>query len=550
MLHLYASIQAIGYDSARLERAIIMPVRALRFLPMALLIAGCSKGNFNERKASGDPVLTYPIESKVTTLDPGKVQDVDMADVLRNVFEGLVDYNEKNVLSPRLAEKWEFTNGGRTIVFHLRAAKFQNGRAVTADDFRWTWERNLGKALGSPIAADYLGAIEGVPAFIDGKAKSISGLKVIDERTLSVTLDKPRPYFLGNLTYACANVICKDVVGAQEMRSAAQVIGTGPFRLTRIAQDAQIDLEAFADYWGGKPKLSKIVRPVVTDPATRLSGYKNGNYDILVVPRADLANVQNDPKLKSQLRLENRPAVNYFSVNRKAYAPFRDERVRRAFAMALDRDHIVNDLLTGQVVAKGLVPPGVPGYDKNLEGIPHDPKAARALLAEAGFPDGKGLPPLELAFRSGQPDSRLACEAAATTWRRELNAPVSPKALEWGALLSRRNEGLLQMCMMSWYADYLDPQNFLSLLMISTSKMNNDGYSNAEFDRLCREADIDGDPARRLKLYQQAEGIAVQSVARIPLYFVRQPLLVSPRLKNLKTNLFGLMQHSTLEVGG
>ena len=494
-------------------------------------------------------MLTYPLEAKVTTLDPGKVQDVDMVDVLGNVFEGLVAYDQSNRIAPRLAEKWEITNGGRTIVFHLRLAKFQDGTPLKASDFKRTWERNLSKTLASPVASDYLGDIVGVKDVIEGKSPRIKGVVATDDRTLQVTLTDPRPYFIGNLTYPCTFVLSAKAP-ASEIRNVGEAVGTGPFRLKSVAEDTQVELSAYDDYWGGRPKLDLVRRPVVVDPSSRLNGYRNGTYDLVNVARGDVESIKADLALARSLRYEPRPAVFYFLLNQKAYAPFKDVRVRQAFAMTLDQDRLVGDLLTGFIPAHGLVPPGVPGYQADYKGIAYDPKAAAELLASAGFPGGKGLPAIELAYRSGRPDARLACEAAATAWRRLLGAPVSPRALEWGALLKQRNSDRLQMGLMSWYADYLDPQNFLSLLMTSTSSMNHDGYSNPQFDRLCAEADVMGDPTHRLGLYRQAEAIVVEDVARIPLYFDRQPQLVSPRVTGLRTNLFGLMPHTTTQVGG
>ena len=518
-----------------------------RLLPLLLILAGCGKGDFNSAHKTSEAVLTYPLEAKVTTLDPGKVQDVDMGDVLGNVFEGLVAYDAENKIAPRLAERWDVQDGGKTFVFHLRPAKFSDGASLGAADFKRTWERNLSKELASPVAGDYLGDIVGAKDIADGRSKTLSGVTVVDGATLRVTLDKPRPYFLGNLTYSCAFVVSAKA-GPKEMRTVDEAVGTGPFRLAKVAEDAQVDLVANAGYWGGKPRLARIVRPVVIDAATRLSGYRNGGYDLISLARGDVASVQSDPKLKAELRYEPRPAVFYFLMNQHEYAPFRDVRVRRAFAMSLDRDEMVDSLLAGETPAHGLVAPGVPGYREDYKGLPYDVKAAQALLSQAGYPGGKGLPTVELAYRSGRPDARLASEAAATIWRKDLGAPVTPRALEWGALLKQRNDDRLQMGLMSWYADYLDPQNFLSLLMTTGSKLNHDGYSDKEFDRLCAEADVNLDPVRRMGLYQQAERIAVESAARIPLYFERAPLLVSPRLKGLRTNLFGLLPHTTTDV--
>lgn len=513
-----------------------------------VLCAGCGKGNFNTHRGV-DAVLTYPLEAKVTTLDPGKVQDVDMTDVLDNVFEGLVAYDEKNMLIGRLAERWEVVDGGLTYVFHLRKATFSDGTPMRAADFKRSWERNLSKELASPVATNYLGAIRGAPEVADGRAKELTGVKVIDDLTLRVTLDKPRAYFLGNLTYPCAFVLSPKAP-TTEIRTADEAVGTGPFRLAKVQEDAQVDLAAYEGYWGGKPKLARIVRPVVLDPATRLSGFRNGLYDEISVARNDLEGVNKDPALAPRLRFEPRPAINYFLLNQRGYAPFRDLRVRKALALALDRRTTVETLLPGEIVANGLVAPGVPGYQADYKGLPYDVKSAQALLAAAGFPGGKGMPTLELAYRSGMPEARLACEAAATAWRKDLGVPVAPRALEWGSLLQQRNKDRLQMAFLSWYADYLDPQNFLSLLLTSTSKLNHDGYSNPEFDRLCDQADVDPDAGHRIGLYQQAERIAVEDAARLPLYFVEAPILVSTRVRGMRTNLFGLMPQTTTSVGG
>lgn len=523
-------------------------MRSARFLPLLLLVVGCAKGNFNDRKASSASVLTYPISAKVTTLDPGKVQDVDMGDVLGNVFEGLVAYDEQNKLAPRLAEKWEFKDGGRTIVFHLRPAKFQNGRTVTADDFIWSWKRNLGKPLNSPVASDYLAGIVGVAEFADGKASDIPGVKALDEKTLQVTLDKPRPYFLGNLTYPCTFVMAKEAAKATEMRSPAEAVGTGPFKMTRVADDIEVDLEAFADYWEGKPKIEKIARPIVVDPATQLSRYRNGEFDIMTLQRQDVENVRKDPKLAGELQLQPRPAIFYFMLNQLTYKPFRDERVRKAFALTLNRQKIVGDLLEGKRIANGLVPPGVMGYQEGYKGLPYDPETARKLLAAAGYPGGKGLPTLELTYREGKPDARLACEAAATGWKRDLGAPVQPRAMQWAALLERRNRNELDMTLSSWFADYLDPQNFLSLIMSSTSAMSHDGFHDPVFDDLCARADVEQDEAKRVALYQEAERRAVEEAARLPLYYEQEPVLISKRVRGVRSNLFGLMPHTKVEV--
>jgi oligopeptide transport system substrate-binding protein len=508
---------------------------------------GCWHGNFSKSASTDRKVFTYALDNPVTTLDPGKVQDIDMGDLLRNVFEGLVSYDENNRIVAQLAKNWKLTNHDRTYTFKIRPdAKFSDGTPVTASDFVWTWKRNLSKSVGSPVAKDYLLPIEGVTEFVAGTAPDIAGLKVIDNNTLSITLDKPRPYFLGELTYPCTFVMKRDAAGDHEITKAEQAIGTGPFKISRAVADQEIDLVPNDNYYMGKPTVQGIARPIIKDAATRLNKFRNGELDEVSVPREDLKSIQNDSSLAKDLQLQPRPAVFYFHLNERAYPPFKDARVRRAFAMALDRSHIVNVLLPGFAPAYGLLPPGMVGYRREYRGVPYDPRAAKKLLATT--PYGGKLPPIELAYRDGSSDARIASTAAAESIGSTLGVQIRPRAYEWGTFLELRNHSKLQMAFSSWYADYLDPQNFLSMLLMTGAPQNSEGYSNPAFDSLCEKADVDNNPDTRAKLYQQAEDIAMQDVAKLPLYFQRDAELVSSRLTGVRSNLFGDMPHLKVEL--
>lgn len=515
-----------------------------------ILLAGCGKGNFSNRAHITRQVLIYPLSNRVTTLDPGKVKDVDMGELLRDVFEGLVAYNEQNELIPQLAESWRVADGGRTYVFTLRSdVKFHNGRPLEASDVKWSIERNLSPQLGSTVAIDYLSAIVGAKEFAEGKAKDVQGIQVPDPRTVKITLDKPRPYFLGDLTYPCAFVMAKEAAGPTEIKTAEQAVGTGPYRLTLARDDQELDLTAYASYYGKPaPATPKIQRPIVEDPSTQLTMYKNGDLDEVGLPRADLAGVSTDPDLKSQVHLQDRPALFYYQLNEHQYPPFKDVRVRQAFAMAIDREKIVNDLLTGYTPAKGILPPGMVGYQKDLVGIPFDPEKAKSLLVAAGYQDGSQMPPLEISFRAGAPDAQIAAVAVTDDLKNNLGIVATPHMYDFPTLLELQHHGKLEMSFASWYADYLDPQNFLSLLLTSGTPQNSEGYSNKRFDNLCARADVDMNPVRRIKLYQQAEDIAVEDVAKLPLYFQRDAVLISPRVQGIRSNLFGELPDNAVRM--
>jgi oligopeptide transport system substrate-binding protein len=534
-----------------------MLLRRILLLSCAVLVAsaliGCGKGQFAQGKtqSGSSDVLRYAIATNPTTLDPGIVQDIDTMDIILNVYEGLVSWDENNRIKPQLAERWDVEEEGRVYVFHLRRdVKFHNGRPLTAEDFKWTLERNCDPSFGSPIAENYLGDIVGVADKISGRSKEISGIEVVDEHTLRIRIDKPRPYFLGKLTYPVAYVLAKEgAPDGREVSSAEGAIGTGPFKFERYLPEQVTVLVANEDYYEGAPQVAKIERPVVKDAATRLNQYRAGNADLLALPRQDIKAIQDDASLKSHLEFIDRPAVFYLGLNPAAYKPFEDVRVRRAFAMAIDKEALVRDILAGlNNPAHGIVPPGVPGHREDVARVPFDPQAARKLLAEAGYADGSKLPTLMLAMREQAADSRLVCEAIWGQLQKNLGVNVDLRAMEWRTLLEKRNKRELPMWFGSWYADYLDPENFLSFLFAGYGPENRVGYKNPRFDALVSEADSVLDMDRRLPLYAQAEDIVVQDVAWIPLYFVRDAQLVHPRVKGLRRSGLGYLPHTAVTL--
>lgn len=533
-----------GYDKGTLKGFWLVAV-------FGVVLVGCGSGGFSHRAATqASGTLRYPLNSDITTLDPAKVQDVDYIDLLSNVFEGLVSYDENNQIVGQLAEKWEVINHGKTYVFHLRkTAKFHNGRVVTADDVKYSLERSCSAAIASATASNYLTDIVGVKDYSAGKAKAIEGIKVIDPQTVSISIDKPRAYFLGKLTYPCGFVVCKEAVSAGEISKLPQTVGTGPFKITKLAAAQEVDLDANDAYYLGRPKLDHLARPIVMDAATRLNQFKTGSLDILTLPRQDLDAVKKDPILSKQLQMQDRPAVYYVMLQEKNYPPFAKKEVRQAFAMAIDKQHVAGDILGGLPPAEGFLPPGIPGYRKDFAGVRFDAAGAKKLLAQAGFSNPASMPPLEFACRAQSPDATRAAQAIAIQLEQNLGVKVNLKEYEWSALLAKRNKRELQMAFQSWYGDYLDPQNFLSLLLTSKAEMNTDNFSDPEFDRLCALGDVEPDAAKRAAYYQKAEDIIILSAERIPIYFQQDPVLVNPRVKGLKSNLMGQLPLRTAEVG-
>ncbi|RYG39757.1 ABC transporter substrate-binding protein, partial [bacterium] len=340
-----------------------------------------------------------------------------------------VKWGEDNTVQPNLAEKWTIDPAGTLYTFKLRPnVKFSNGRTLNAEDVKFSLERACDPKFASPTAGTYLTDIIGVRERLAGTAKEISGIKVVDPTTVTIQIDKTRPYFLGKLTYACAYVVAKEAVGTAgaTMTKPEQMIGTGPFIFDTIDSNRLVTLKAFKEYHEGAPKVDRIERPVVLDAVTRLNMYKQGQVDLIPLERQDVKAIQADDKLKGDLKFFDRPSTWYVGLNCNLLPALKDRRVRRALAMAVDRKTIVDGILGGQnVIATSIVPPGVPGHRENVAGVPYDVAGAKALLAQAGYPGGKGLPEIELSYRDGRPDVELVAQALQQQWKEALGVNLT-----------------------------------------------------------------------------------------------------------------------------
>ncbi|RYG71372.1 hypothetical protein EON77_12965, partial [bacterium] len=333
------------------------------------------------------------------------------------------------------------------------------------------------------------------------------------------------------------------------MTKPEQMIGTGPFVFDTIDGNRLVTLKAFKDYHGGAPKVDRIERPVVLDAVTRLNLYKQGQVDLIPLERQDVKAIQADPKLKDDLKFFDRPSTWYIGLNCDLVPALKDRRVRRALAMVVDRRKIVDEILGGQnQIATCVVPPGVFGHRDSVKGLPMDIPAAKALLAEAGYPGGKGIGPIEFSYRDGRPDVELVVQTLQQEWKEALGVNISLQKREWGSYLQKQNKKQLAAYHMRWAADYLDAENFLSTLLASYGGENKLNYKNPQFDALCAQADTILDEAKRKELYAQAEDLTLGDAAFIPIYFQRDAELIRGNVKGLRESLFGHLPHTNVTV--
>lgn len=532
---------------------------AVAVLAAASFVAGCSSrgsvGNANQGHTPG--VLRYAISNEPTTLDPALVSDGWTVDLLMQVYEGLVGWGPNNQILPMVAEKLPtLSPDGRTYTFTIRPnVTFTNGRAVGADDIKYSLTRALDPKLNSPVAMTYLNDIVGAQALFDGKTNELTGVKVLDARTVQITIDKPRAYFLGKLTYPTGYVLAREEIekgpttenGGRTI-DATNSVGTGPFVMASYTPQQKVVLDANTRYWNNKPKLDRIERPIVLSAQTRRNLYDTGDLDLIEITKGEYERDRDNSGLQKETKQWNRAAVYYLGLNQTHYAPFRDKRVRQAVAHAVDKDAILkNVLLDVPPKAEGVVPIGVPGHDPTLRGLPFDPQKAKQLLAQAGFPGGKGLPPLTLTFREQWPDLSKTAQVV----QQQLAAvgiTIQLNEMEWGAFLKATDNKEVDFLHMRWSADYLDPQNFLSVLLHSKAPENRVAYSNPDYDALLEQADAESDPDKRTALYRRAERIVVEEAPWVPLYYQRDIELIKPYVKNLRDSLMGHLPHTTTVV--
>lgn len=552
-----------------------LPPRRFTRLLCSLLIlplAGCTTHKGAESGPNGGPAassenvpstnaLRYALTTEPTDLDPARVEDGTTIDLLQQIYEGLVKWDENNKAVGGIAEKWDVSADGKTYTFHLRkGVKFHNGREVTADDFKYSLERSCDDKTHSSTASTYLKDIVGAQDMFDKKASSLAGVKVVDPYTLQITIDSVRPYWIYNMTYPTGYAVCKEAIekngGKIDENSS---IGTGPFKLRSFKRGVQVVLAANPDYYLGRPKLDYIVRPIIKDATTRLNNYEAGELDILadVSPR-DLDQINSNPKLKDDLKSFPRAATWYLGLNQAAAgSPFAKLEVRQAFAMAVDKKEIIRVALKGQADLAGAVcPPGMPNYAPKLTAPPFDPVKAKQLLAQAGYPDGKGFPTLTFSFRNDYPHVADAAQIVAQQLKQNLGIEVQLRPMEWAQFLVERNNKTMPLTLQRWAADYLDPQNFLSVLLHTSRVVNGKedhpenglGYNNPQFDMLTEQADVERDVKKRMAEYAQAEQIALTDAPWVPVYFQRDLELDKPRVKNIRDSLFGHLPHTMTTV--
>jgi len=501
-----------------------------------------------------EQTLVWNNDAEPKTLDPALMTGVPEHNLALGLYEGLVTLHPETLQPlPGVAEWWEISKDGLTYTFHIRKGlKWSNGDPLTADDLAWSWSRALSPKTASQYAEMFF-SVEGAEAFNADKSESPDfskvGAKAVDPATFVVKLRSPTPYFLELTAHETLMPVHRATVekwGA-EWTKPEHFVGNGPFVLAEWNPRASVVMTPNANWWNaGMLRLKKMIVKPIDEVDTLFNEYLAGGVDwIRQIPARRVEEAQAHPDYFVQPYLTS----FFLRVNTKK-KPFDDVRVRKAFDMAIDKKEICEKgLKAGQLPATGIVPPSMHGYPE-LKGLEYDPKKARELLTEAGYPDGKDFPEIELLFNVSESHKRV-CEMITAMWREKLGVRVQLLQQEWQAYLQKQQNLDYQIARAGWAGDYADPNTFLDLFV--TDRGNNEtGWSNKEYDSLVDvEARREQDPAKRMAMLQRAERIlCVDAMPIIPIYYYVNQGMIRPRVKGFFENLRDFHPYQYMYVDG
>lgn len=527
---------------------------------LAAVFAGCGAGTGNGAGSNSaasnidtsKTVVNADMGPEPDTIDPAMNTAADSANYIIHAFEGLTRVDKDGKTVPGIAEKWDVSKDGLTYTFHLRDSKWSDGKALTAKDFEYSWKRALDPKTASQYASQ-LYFIKNGEAFNSDKAKADDvGVKATDDKTLVVTLESPTGFFLDLCNFPTYMPVRQDIIekyGEKWIQTPESYIGNGPYKMTAWSHNSEIVMKANENYWdkNWKPAVKEIHFKMNDDPTTGLNAFESGEYDFndAVIPPAELPKLIADKKTTPVDEI----GVNYVIFNVKK-PPLDNKKVRQALSLAIDRKFIVEKVMQGgQKTSNGFVPYGTPGVEPGKDFRSEDStkynsetadiEGAKKLLAEAGFPDGQGIPELEYVTNPGAANAQLA-EALQSMWAK-IGIKVKVNTMEWKVLLPYRDvDKKHQIARGAWVGDYMDPYTFMHIQM-TTDGNNSTNWSNAEYDKLCKDAMSTADPKARMEAMHKAEKILMDELPIIPTSYRLKQTLIQPKLKGIYQNGLGFV---------
>ncbi|GAC1383432.1 MAG: ABC transporter substrate-binding protein [Ktedonobacteraceae bacterium] len=530
-------------------RARRLPTPFLFLCVLLLAVAACG-GSGTTPTASGSPapaskqILRFPnvgiADANSAFLDPAQGPDANTGQVVTMIYSGLVRSDINLNVVPDQASSWDVSSDNKVYTFHLRQGlAFSDGTPITAETYVYTLTRALLPAVKSPIATFFEGAIVGANDVNNNKTKTLAGVKALDAQTLQITLTQPTPYFLEVLTNSLYFPLNKQVIDQYGQTDwpnhvAGSAVGSGPFMVKEWAHREKMVLVPNPHYYGTKTKLTEVDMFFISDPPTALRAYRAGQYDFIwnIIP-TDQATVSNVAGFTRKSLLQ----TDLLFFNNKM-PPFDKSAMRQAFAYAIDKKLLVHAIFKDAVVAAPtIIPPGMPGYQPDYAGIPFDKAKAKSLL-QSVYPDVSKVPPITFAF----PNSQVTpAESAALQqmWQEALGIHVDLRPTDLSTYNDQTAKHQIQFGFTQWGADFPDPYDWLALNLLSTASNNNGEWNNPTFDQTIAQAEkSSGDT--RIRLYNQAEQIAILDVGWLPLDHEAMAAVIPTWLHGVRLNGNGL----------
>jgi ABC-type transport system substrate-binding protein len=496
--------------------------------------------------AQNEPTLRVAIQADPTTLDPALTDDPTGTAILQNIYTPLVEVDAGGSVKPLAAKSWTVSPDGRTYRFLLRdGLQFHSGARATATDVKYSLDRLAGPKLNSPNAKLLLAGVEGFEDVQAGRAAGLRGVRAVSDGELEIKVDRPE---LGDLLVRLAHpataIVSKDSVEqGGENWGTTHANGTGAFRVVEWTLRRRIVLAANPAYFGGAPRLARVVCEIVPEPAVGVQKYEAGELDLVQVPGPEYARIKGDARLSQELAEYHRAATTFLALNQAAYPPFKDVRIRRAVAHAINRPQMVRTVFQGLYeAANGILPPGFPGWAGPLPAVPYDLGRAQALLTEAGFPGGKGLPPLVLGPNPRGFGPRLAADVIAGALQDGLGIPTQVQVLDIAKWRSEMRRKTAFAAVTSWTADVADPNDYLYALFDSRAPFAYfSGYVNPAYEQMLAAANREPSRDGALRKLREVERfLVVEDVGVVPIYHVREVILRKPYVRDLQFTPYGL----------
>ncbi len=497
---------------------------------------------------SPEPAFRLPI-TEPPTLDPGLATDSVSIDVVAQIFEALVGFDDTGKIFGLGAEKWDVSPDGLTYTFTLRSGpRWTDGTPVTAQHYEWAWKRNINPETASDYATTLYPIKNAVKIHKESMAPDQLGVRAKDDRTLEVTLEEPAAYFLRLASTWAMMPLRQDVIEkfGDKWTEPRNIVSNGPFTMREWQHDVQIVLVRNDAYWGDKPSLTRVVYRIFPEGGSEqvLTAYEAGELDTIgpgtsfEIPAAQVDRILADPKLKQEVKTFPESATMFITVNTRR-PHLRDPKVRIALGQAIERERLLNQVLkrTGGPAA-GLQPEGIVGRRPDLwpkEGL----EQAKRNLADAGFPEGRGFPEITFAYNTSA-QWKLMAEYLQQRYQESLGIKIRLDSMEWATFLKWRRSDEWQntgdLYRGGWFSDYEDPNNWYNVLWDSREDpaVFSTGWKNEEYDSLVRQARGERDPGQREAIYVKAEQVLAREYPSIPVFQYSMRTLVKPYVQGFE----------------